>query len=140
MTWLAEHRESERLASEAEFAKDRGEASKARSLYNAAAKAETGALKLVLPEKAKTLGVTAVSAVALYFKAHEFDQAEELALSCVVNPNMPSFAKEELKTIVQTIWNERAFRSSGVEFVRGELLVSVAGGLVAVGAAPLELV
>ena len=53
---------------------------------------------------------------------------------------MPQFAKEQLKAIVQTIWNERVFRASGVEFVHGELLVGVAGGLVAVGAAPLDLV
>jgi hypothetical protein len=90
--------------------------------------------------KPKTLGVTAVSAAALYFKANEFDLAEDLALACLVNPQMPPFAKEELKAVAQAIWNERIFRTSGVEFVSGELLVSVAGGIVAVGAAPLELV
>lgn len=140
MTWLSKHRESERLASEAEFAKHRGAATEARSLYKTAAQAEAEALKLVLSDKPKTLGVTAVSAVALNFKAHEFDLAEELALSCLVNPQMPAFAKEELRAVAQTIWNERLFKSSGVEFVGGELLVSVAGGLIAVGAAPLELV
>jgi hypothetical protein len=86
MTWLSKHRESERFASEAEFAKHRGAATEAQSLYKTAAQAEAEALKLVLPDKPKTLGVTAVSAVALYFKAHEFELAEELALANLVNP------------------------------------------------------
>ncbi len=140
MTWLNRHRDSEQYAAAAEVAKRDGNLADAQRLYREAAQAESAALRLIQPEKARTLGVTAISAASLYFKANELDQAEDVALWSLVQQNIPSFAKDELRTIVQTIWNERIFRNSGVEFVQGELLVSVAGGLVATGAAPLELV
>ncbi len=140
MTWLEAHRESEILASEADIAKREGEHSKAFSLYRDAATKEASALSLIGSDKPKTLGVSAVSAAALFFKAREFDSAEQLAISCLAREGMPLFAKAQLKAIVQTIWNEQVFRASGVEFVHGELLVGVTGGMVAVGAAPLELV
>jgi len=140
MTWLEAHRESERLASEAEVALREGARDRAISLYKAAGNEETNALSMIGSEKTRTLGVSAVSAAALLFKAREFEMAERLAVSCLARAEMPQFAREQLKTILQTIWNEGLFRASGVEFVRGELLVGVAGGLVAVGAAPLDLV
>jgi hypothetical protein len=140
MTWLEAHRESEMLASEAEIAMHEGERPKAFSLYWAAATKEADSLSMIGLDKPKTLGVSAVSAAALFFKAREFDLAEHLAISCLAREGMPQFAKVQLKAIVQTIWNEQVFRTSGVEFVHGELLVGIAGGVVAVGAAPLDLV
>jgi hypothetical protein len=140
MTWLDKHRESEKFASEAEHAKRDGDLEAALSLYRQAAAFEAEALALVQPDKARTLGVTAVSAAALYFKAKEYELSEDTAIAGLARPDMPRFAKEDLKAILQAAWNERAFSSSGVKFIRGELLVSVSGGLVAVGAAPLELV
>lgn len=140
MTWISKHQESERFASEAEVAKRMGRTEEARRLYHAAAEAEAVALSLVQPDKERTLGVTAISAASLFFKADNLEAAERLAFSALANEKMPKFARSQLQNIVQTIWNEKAFKTSGVEFVRGELVVSVAGGLIAVGAAPLELV
>jgi len=140
MKWVEKHRLSEHLSSQAESAKRDGDKTKARSLYKAAAEAEAEALKLISSDKIRTLGITAVSSASLYFKADENDLAENLAMNCLIQPGLPAFAKEQLHTIVQTIWNERRFRESGVQFVPGELLVSISGGLVNVGAAPLDLV
>ncbi len=140
MSWINAHRHSESLAFEAERCMRSGDKKKALAIYKEAAIAEADALLMIEPDKQKTIGITAVSAVALYFKAKELGLAEKLAISCLSKEGLPPFAQKELKTIVQTIWNEQIFSASGVEFVRGELLVGVAGGMVAVGAAPLELV
>jgi len=140
MNWIEAHRKSEELAALAEGALRAGEYASAIALYRDAGREEAHALSMVSPETPKTMGVSAVSAAALYFKAKEYDLAERLAVSCLARDDMPEFASEQLKGILQTVWNERLFRASGVEFVRGELIVGVAGGLVAVGAAPLDLV
>lgn len=140
MTWINKHKESEHFASEAEVAKRKGQTEKARRLYHAAAEADAAALSLIQPDKERTLGVIAVSAVSLFFKADTLEAAERLAFSALADEKMPKFARNQLQEIVQTIWNEKIFKASGVEFVKGELVVSVSGGLIAVGAAPLELV
>ena len=140
MIWIERHRKSEQLAAAAEIAKHNGEIDKALALYKAAAEVEDSALALITQDKTRTIGVAAVSAASLYFKANEYELSEKLALSYLIKLGIPQFAKDQLKNIVQTIWNERVFKKSGVQFIRGELLISVAGGLVAVGAAPLDLV
>jgi hypothetical protein len=140
MNWLTEHRKSEQYAANAESAMRLGNVDEATRYYTLAADAEATALKLIDYDKVKTFGITAVSAASLYFKGNDLDKSEEISIWSLSQPITPVFAKEQLKSIIQTIWNERIFRESGIEFVRGELLVSVAGGLVATGAAPLELV
>jgi len=140
MTWIEEHKKSEQLAAQAETTIRMGRTEEARHLYLAAAEAEAAALRLIQPDKHRTLGITAISAASLFFKAGEPSKAELLALASLANEATPLFAREELQAIVQTIWNERTFRASGIEFVRGELLVAVAGGVVGLGAAPLELI
>jgi hypothetical protein len=46
-----------------------GDVNTAETMYRAAAEAEAQALAELSPEKQKTYGVTAVSAVALWYKA-----------------------------------------------------------------------
>jgi hypothetical protein len=69
MTWLEHHQESERLAAEAEVASRAGDRSRAAGLYAQAAAAEARALDALDPAKARTLGISAVSAVSLYFRS-----------------------------------------------------------------------
>lgn len=139
-SWIEAHRHSEGLAASAEAAKRNGDHKGAERLYVMAAEAEELALRLVPRDKFKTYGVTAVSAVALFYKGQRSEVAEQVAMACLANENLPDFARHQLKSVVQTIWGEQSLKLSGVEFVKGEVLVSVAGGLVTVGAAPLELV
>ena len=79
MSWAELHQTSERLAAEAQglalTATDR-----ARALYAEAAKAEAAALMEVNIGKIRTRGVTAVSAVALWFKAREFAESRRRSL------------------------------------------------------------
>lgn len=141
MSWLSYHQTSEVAASEAHAARRRGEEALATSLFADAAKAELLALKhLSASEKPRTFGVTAVSATALLYKAEQRREAEQFAHSMLGQPGLPDFATDQLREILQSIWNEQAQASAGVRFVPGQVTVSVDGGEVVKGGAPLDLV
>lgn len=134
------HSQSEEYAAQAEAALKNGERDRATELYRLAAAKETSALSVIDPRKTRTLGVTVVSATSLWFKAGDFRVVEQIACNWLATDHLPEFAISQLQTILQTTWNEQIFRQSGIEFVKGEILVSVSGGQIVTGAAPLELV
>lgn len=134
------HTESSNYAGLAEIALKDNEPQKAVELYRLAAEKEVDALKFLDSNKVRTLGVTVVSAVSLYYKANEFNKAEYLSHQYLANGNLPSFAVDQLKDLLQTIWNERILQNYEIEFTKGEVLVSVSGGEVVTGGAPLDLV
>lgn len=140
MTWAELHATSERLAIEAQLALRARNAAPALALYKQAAQWERKALEQLDMSKVRTRGITAVSAVALWFKANEYELAEQLAYSMLADTNIPEFAREELRTLVQAIWTESSKKKAGVEFVPGQVLVSVKGGEVVTGGAPLDLI
>ena len=141
MSWLTHHESSEAAASEAHAARRRGDEALANSLFEDAAKAELLALTyLIASEKPRTFGVTAVSAAALLYKAEQRKEAEQFAHSMLGQPGLPDFATDQLREILQSIWNEQAQASAGVRFVPGQVTVSVDGGEVVKGGAPLDLV
>ena len=53
---------------------------------------------------------------------------------------VPAFALHDLRELLQAIWNEQAQREAGVSFVPGQVVVSVKGGEVVSGGAPLDVV
>lgn len=140
MTWASLHAESERLAIEAQLALKAHDARRAIELYKQAAEIEQQALAELDASKMRTRGIAAVSAVALWFKAREYVFAERLAHSTLADPQVPDFAREELRNLVQAIWTESAKQKAGVAFVPGEVMVSVKGGEVVTGGAPLDLI
>ena len=140
MSWAELHTESERLAIEAQLALSARNAGQANQLYKLAAEREQQALYQLDVSKARTRGITAVSAIALWFKAEEYSLAEQLAHSMLADPNIPEFAREDLRTLVQAIWTESAKRKAGVSFIPGQVMVSVKGGEVVTGGAPLDLI
>jgi hypothetical protein len=140
MTWAEFHKESERLANAARVAARKGDREDAVALYNQAAVAETQALNSLDPSKQRTIGITTVSATSLFYKAHDFGQAELLAHQSLTKGNLPEFAAEQLRDILQTIWSETSLERAGVRFFGDEILVSVKGGKVVTGGAPLDLV
>lgn len=103
MSWERHHSASEILASAAEVAARRGDSRHATGLYQSAAEAEVRALYEVEPTKTRTLGVTIVSAVALYYKAGELETARGIAQRWLNKDHLPSFACEQLKDILQKI-------------------------------------
>lgn len=140
MSWSTYHRQSERLAGEAEAALRHGQRDAALELFRRAAREEELALSSVGPGKPRTLGVTAVSAAALWYHAGELREAERVAHNASTIAGLPSFAATELRLLLQSIWNEAAQREAGLTFVPGQVLVSVKGGQVIQGGAPLDLI
>src|SRR5690606_17758225 len=92
------------------------------------------------PTKTRTLGITVISAVALWYKAHHDAQAEHLAHTWLASDGLPPFAVEQLRELLQMIWSARTRERIGVKFTNGEVLVSVKGGEVVTGGAPLDLI
>jgi hypothetical protein len=140
MSWAIHHSKSEGLASQAEVAFKQGNREKAIVLYRLSAEAEEHALEALDSSKTRTLGITAVSAASLWFKAEELQQAERVACRWIASGLLPAFATVQLQELLQTIWHERDVRQSGIEFVRGQVTIALAGGEVSLGAAPLWLV
>ena len=75
MTWADEHAQSQDLAARADILVARGHSDAAVALYQAAAEAEERAIGFLDSSKPKTLGVTLVSAVTLYYRAAALDRA-----------------------------------------------------------------
>ncbi|WP_262027238.1 hypothetical protein [Microvirga sp. Mcv34] len=140
MPWSDYHRRSEAIASQAFIAKAAGDHQQASHLYEEAAKAEQSALFEVDSGKHRTFGITAVSAVSLWYKSGKFDEAERLAYYALNDSRLPSFALKELRLLVQAIWTEGSKREANLTFLPGQITVSIKGGQVVTGGAPLDLI
>ena len=140
MTWSELHSQSERLAIEAQLAMQSRNKAQAIELYKRASEAELQGFELLDKTKARTRGITAVSVVALLYKAGEYMPAEKFAYANLADPLIPEFARDDLRNLVQAIWTESAKEKAGVTFMPGQVLVSVKGGDVITGGAPLDLV
>lgn len=140
MSWLQWHTKSEHLASKAELAMRRNETSVADGLYRQAADAESQALVALDPSKTRTLGITAVSAASLWFKGKAYQKAEQLCYLMLSREDLPEFAMEQLRNLVQAIWTEHSKQRAGVSFLPGQVYISVKGGEVVTGGAPLDLI
>jgi hypothetical protein len=112
----------------------------AEELYRRSAEEEQRALESLPAEKQRTFGITAVSAVALWYKSRAFDAAEQLAYRVLASPVLASYARKQLQDLLQLVWSAREADASGVKFVPGDVLVSVKGGAVIHGGAPLDLI
>lgn len=140
MSWSDEHHKSEQYAAQAETTLRQGDEAKALELYRMAARHEAAALKECDPTKARTFGITAVSAASLWYKAGDFDQAKRTAYQGLANVTTPIFAMDQLQTILQRIWHEEALLATGVTFSKGEVYFAVKGGQIVRGGAPLDLI
>lgn len=140
MSWAEFHRQSEQLASEADTAVRLGDRDRATELYARAAEAETRALSELDPAKTRTLGISTVSATALWYKAHRFDEAQAIAYQWLATGQLPLFAQEQLKNLLQSIWSEIVRERARVKFAPDQVTVSVKGGEVVEGGAPLDLI
>jgi hypothetical protein len=139
MSWADLHHKSEHLAAEAQSVAQQAP-EHALELYVQAAQVETEALDAVTPGKLRTFGITAVSAVALWFKSRRLSDAQQLAYRVLAANALPPFAVEQLQGLLQAIWSEEVRQSAGFKFSEGALLVSVSGGQSVTGGAPLDLV
>lgn len=140
MSWSKWHADSEGLASQAELEVRRKDLPAARMLYAKAAEAENQALLEIDLGKVRTLGITAVSAASLWFKAGAFKKAAQLCYLMLGRGDMPDFASAQLQALVQAIWIEESKQDAEVAFLPGQVNFSIKGGEVVVGGAPLDLI
>ena len=123
MSWAALHGQSEDFAAEAEALRLRGDAAAAVPLYLKAAEQETLALEALDPSKERTLGITAVSAVALWNRSGEYELALQLAHRLLGSGTVPAFAEVQLRDLLHTVWTIQSQEAIGVKFVPGDVLV-----------------
>lgn len=140
MSWPERHRESERLAAEAEAAVRAGDVPRAKSFYVQAADAEEAALKALDQTKTRTLGISAVSTASLRYKAGQYQLAEVTAYNWLASGTLPDFAVGQLRDLLETIWTQAARDQAAVRFAPGQVIVSVKGGEIIRGGAPLDLI
>jgi hypothetical protein len=107
MSWISHHSQSEHYAKLASEAKREHNNARAIELYRLAAEAEILALKALKPTKTRTIGITAVSAASLLYKAQEFRSSEQLAYQWLITDLLPTFAIRQLQELLQAIWSER---------------------------------
>lgn len=103
MTWKINHRISENAAQEAEML-----IRQAKVKYLEAARAEEEALSFVDSydkDLVKTYGITAVSAVALYIKSGNKENALRMAQKAVSNIIIPNSAKDEIVYMIRIMDN-----------------------------------
>ena len=117
-----------------------GQGQKARELYARAAAAEQRAVADLDTTKTRTLGISSVSTVSLYYKAAMYERAEELACRWLPTEALPVFAQEQLRSLLQSIWSEQTRKRAPLRFESGQVLVSVQGGEIVSGGAPLDLI
>lgn len=140
MSWLSWHEISEVKAAGAHAAARGGDALLARQSFREAAEAESKALEELDVTKLRTYGITAVSATSLWFKAEELEEAERTALRFLSCENLPQFAVQQLRELVQSVWTMQAMHNAGVQIQPGQIVVAIKGGQTVVGAAPLDLI
>jgi hypothetical protein len=137
--WNELHSKSEKLASQAELLIIKGNLDQGYELFAKAAKAETDALEHINLEKKRTLGICYVSASALWYKANNLVQSEQIAFKGLTL-GIPEFAIEQLRNLLQTIWSERLTEKAKISLAEDKILISVKGGEVVEGGAPLDLI
>jgi len=100
MTWADKHRESERLASQANTLLRAGNKHRAQHFYARAADAENDAISHLNAIKTRTLGISIVSAVSLRYKAGQYQQAKDAAITWLALTTLPDFARMALTKIL----------------------------------------
>lgn len=134
-----EHEKAQQKAAEALLAIRAGDRIAAQNLYREAAALEAKAVERVAPGQTRTLGILAVSLVALQYKARMFDLAERSACMYLAHPKLGEGVRKQLRELIETVWDEQALVAEGRRYVDEEVVVSLRGGTVGSGTAPLSV-
>jgi len=140
MTWREHHERSDAHAWDADIAKARGDIDSARRSFALAAQAEETAIGEISPNKARTYGVTVVSAASLYREAQLATEAERVAHTYLASGLLPEFAKTQLRELLHALWDEQARAVAGIDLAEQPLQFSVRGEMIFRGVAPLLLI
>lgn len=136
---IEHHTKSEALASEAELAVRAGDRGRAIKLYARAAGYELQALNGIPEQKARTRGILAVSAASLYYKAREWDAAEQVIFRFLSETGLASKFRQDLRELLEVVWDERVLEEEQHSHYAGDgMVVSMRGGLVGFGTTTLD--
>lgn len=134
----ADYKRGEALAATAERLERDGQVAEARDAYDKASHAQEAALAAFPEEKAKTRGILVVNTVSLAFRAKTLDRAEELAHRWLADRALPTFARSQLRELLEVVWDEIALAKTGYEYAGGSVSVALRGGEVGAGTAPAD--
>lgn len=140
MTWREHHQRSEAHAWDADIARARRDHVAATRSFALAAEAEEQALHALDVSKARTYGITVVSAVSLYREAERYADAERLAHLHLAEQQLPDFAVAQLRDLLQLMWDRAARERANFSFSDDHLHIALRGDTIFRGAAPLDLV
>lgn len=138
MTWSDLHRRSAALAFEAGRMRATNRLD-AEGLYRQASEIELEAFNAIPLGKDRTRGIIGVSAASLLFKASEHRRAADLSLQ-LLNGELPADVREQLQGILQAVWNEETKREAPNKFLPGQVIISLSGGEILTGGAPLDVI
>ncbi|MBI2172556.1 MAG: tetratricopeptide repeat protein [Chloroflexi bacterium] len=134
------HYLAQQLSSQAETLMREGHVDEARALYLKASDWEARALHLVGPDKPRTLGILSVSLVSILCKAGDLQEAEKRACALLTNEDLPPFAHDQLRELLEVVWEEQTLLASTKQLTGVNIMVSLRGNDIGVGRAPTSLV
>ena len=103
-SWLHYHAQSEKYTTQAQESLWQKDLERSAQLYSLAAESERLALESLDRNKTRTLGITAVSAVSLFYKAKRYSEAKEIAHKTLAGAELlPVFAIAQLEDLLQAI-------------------------------------
>ena len=97
------HKEAQTLAGQAARSVRDGDVHISRLLYRRAGELERSAFELIPHDKPRTLGIIAISAVALLYKSASYQDARLLAISFLADGDLPEFCHEDIKEILKYV-------------------------------------
>ena len=140
MSWREHHRRSEEIAGEADVAMRVGNVRHAQELYRRAADEERLAIADLDPSKVRTFSISAVAIASIYFQGQLFDEAERTACEFFASDRASDWARQELRTLLVSIYALKEADPIYAEDRPGMLSVSLRGGDIERGGAPATLV
>jgi hypothetical protein len=99
MTCLKFHKQSERLANDAQLARRRGNIVESKSLYLTAALDEIRALLLMDKSKKRTIGTATVNAATLLSKSDHISEMTNFITKQLKTEDLPDFAIAKLREL-----------------------------------------
>jgi len=131
------HSRAESFAAEAESFLSLGRTDEAVSLYAKAARYEVEALREINPEKRRTFSALSLSAVALLYKARQYQDVENIGYSCLAQHAIESYARTEIREIIDAALDEARLSHEGLRYNTRAIDVVLLGGSVGFGTAGL---
>jgi hypothetical protein len=134
------HDEAQKHAAQAEHALLAGDPLKAAQRYGRAAEYEMKALALAdqQAQGPRTWSILSLSYAALLYKAGELAKAESAIYRFLADERRTSRAREQLRELLEVVWEEQVVRGEGLRYSGEEIEVSLRGGKIGRGTAPLD--